>query len=62
MVRLSWKTRISNKRRIAIAEEISLRYGYECRNRGDSLFIKAEKQDTKPIWLFMLLGNWSAIR
>jgi hypothetical protein len=47
---------------MAIADEIGKRYGYECRNHGDSLFIKAEKQDTKPIWLYMLLGNWSAIR
>jgi hypothetical protein len=62
LVRLSWKKRISQKRREAIRAHIAEAYGYRCINRGDSLFIAAKKRDMRPVWLFMLLGNWTAIR
>lgn len=51
-VRLTWKQRVTKKKKAAILKWIRLYYS-TARDRGDYVELHAGKQDTKFIWLFM---------
>jgi hypothetical protein len=59
-VRLTWKPRVTRKKRAAILKWIR-RFYSTARDRGEYIELLAANKDTKFIWIFMLSNTFKEI-
>jgi hypothetical protein len=60
VVRLIWKKRVSKKRRATVCKYISRHY--RVRDDGVAVVLRAPKDCTKFLWMFMMLKDFSDIK